>query len=148
TCSCPPSRRSGPTPCTRAATRRASLRSSRREACASWCCPTRAGSSRRWPPSRAGEASCPASRGWPTCARTRSSRAADALVVGEVEGAMPFESVFVTGASSGMGRGLALHYARLGATVHAAARRKEMLDTLQAEAGEGRIVPVELDVQD
>jgi NADP-dependent 3-hydroxy acid dehydrogenase YdfG len=61
---------------------------------------------------------------------------------------MPYESVFITGASSGLGRGLALHYARLGATVHAAARRKEMLDTLQAEAGEGRIVPVELDVQD
>jgi short-subunit dehydrogenase len=64
---------------------------------------------------------------------------------------MDFKSVFITGASSGLGRGLALHYARAGATVHAAARRKAELDALAAEAalsGKGRIVPVVLDVAD
>src|SRR5438270_353884 len=57
-------------------------------------------------------------------------------------------SVFLTGASSGLGRGLALHYARAGATVHAAARRKDELAKLAAEAPEGSIVPVVLDVAD
>ncbi|GAC1348499.1 MAG: SDR family NAD(P)-dependent oxidoreductase [Myxococcales bacterium] len=62
------------------------------------------------------------------------------------------KSVFITGASSGLGRGLALHYARAGAIVHAAARRKRELHALAAEAaalgGPGRIVPVPLDVAD
>jgi short-subunit dehydrogenase len=57
-------------------------------------------------------------------------------------------NVFVTGASSGFGRGLALHYAREGATVHAVARRRAELETLRDEAPEGRIVPVVLDVAD
>jgi NADP-dependent 3-hydroxy acid dehydrogenase YdfG len=57
-------------------------------------------------------------------------------------------SVFITGASSGLGRGLALHYARAGATVHAAARRERELESLAQEAPEGRIVPVKLDVTD
>ena len=57
-------------------------------------------------------------------------------------------SVFITGASSGLGRGLSLHYARAGATVHAAARRKSELEALAAEAPEGRVVPVVLDVTD
>ncbi len=61
-------------------------------------------------------------------------------------------SVFITGASSGLGRGLALHYARAGATVHAAARRQARLEALAAEVARaeapGRIVPVELDVTD
>jgi short-subunit dehydrogenase len=61
-------------------------------------------------------------------------------------------SVFITGASSGLGRGLALHYARGGATVHAAARRQANLEALAAEAARqampGRIVPVVLDVTD
>jgi short-subunit dehydrogenase len=59
-------------------------------------------------------------------------------------------TVLVTGASSGLGRGLALHYARAGATVHALARRKPELDALVAEAAgaPGRILPVPLDVTD
>jgi NADP-dependent 3-hydroxy acid dehydrogenase YdfG len=58
------------------------------------------------------------------------------------------KSVFITGASSGLGRGLALHYAKAGATVHAAARRKDELAKLAAEAPAGSVVPVSLDVQD
>jgi short-subunit dehydrogenase len=62
---------------------------------------------------------------------------------------MSYQTVFVTGASSGLGRGLALHYARAGATVWAAARREERLSSLRAEVGNGgRIVPVPLDVRD
>ena len=62
---------------------------------------------------------------------------------------MTFQSVFITGASSGLGRGLALHYANAGATVFAAARRREQLDALAAEVkGAGKIVPVSLDVLD
>ena len=57
-------------------------------------------------------------------------------------------SVLITGASSGLGRGLSLHYARAGATVHAVARRKPELQALAAEAPEGRVVPVVLDVTD
>jgi short-subunit dehydrogenase len=57
-------------------------------------------------------------------------------------------TVFITGASSGLGRGLALHYARAGAAVHAVARRKAELDSLAAEAPEGRVLPVVLDVAD
>jgi NADP-dependent 3-hydroxy acid dehydrogenase YdfG len=57
-------------------------------------------------------------------------------------------SVFVTGASSGLGRGLALHYAREGATVYGAARRQEEIESLAREAPPGRIVPVVLDVTD
>src|SRR6266851_3932547 len=57
-------------------------------------------------------------------------------------------TVFITGASSGLGRGLALHYARAGAAVHAVARRKAELDSLAAEAPEGRVLPVVLDVTD
>jgi short-subunit dehydrogenase len=60
-------------------------------------------------------------------------------------------NVLVTGASSGLGRGLALHYARGGATVHAIARRAAELRALEAEASSagaaGRVVPVTLDVQ-
>jgi NADP-dependent 3-hydroxy acid dehydrogenase YdfG len=58
------------------------------------------------------------------------------------------KSVFITGASSGLGRGLALHYAKRGATVHAAARRKDELSRLASEAPAGSIVGVPLDVQD
>lgn len=60
---------------------------------------------------------------------------------------MRFEGkcVVVTGASSGMGHGIALEYAREGATVIAVARRKERLEQLAAEAKEqglaGKILP-------
>jgi short-subunit dehydrogenase len=57
-------------------------------------------------------------------------------------------TVFLTGASSGLGWGLALHYAKRGSTVHAVARRKDELEKLAAEAPSGTIVPVPLDVQD
>ena len=61
----------------------------------------------------------------------------------------PFRHVFITGASSGLGRGLALRYAREGATVYAAARRREALDALAGESGlKGAIVPLTLDVTD
>jgi short-subunit dehydrogenase len=61
---------------------------------------------------------------------------------------MAFQHVFITGASSGLGRGLALHYARQGATVHAAARRGNELEALarDAQGASGRIVPVVVDV--
>ena len=56
------------------------------------------------------------------------------------------KTVFITGASSGLGRGLALHYAKAGAKVFAAARRREELEKLARESE--NIVPVPLDVQD
>ena len=56
------------------------------------------------------------------------------------------KSVFITGASSGLGRGLALHFAKAGARVFAAARRKDELEKLARESE--NIVPVPLDVQD
>ena len=58
---------------------------------------------------------------------------------------MPPRSVFITGASSGLGRGLALHYAKEGATVHAAARRGAEIEILAREAPPGHVVPVVLD---
>ena len=62
---------------------------------------------------------------------------------------MKFSSAFITGASSGLGRGLAMHYAGKGAVVYAAARRAAELEALAAEfKGRGRIVPVVLDVTD
>jgi short-subunit dehydrogenase len=54
-------------------------------------------------------------------------------------------TALITGASSGLGRGLALHYAAKGVKVYAAARRTEQLETLKAEA-KGEIVPFTLDV--
>ncbi|MCA1829035.1 MAG: SDR family NAD(P)-dependent oxidoreductase [Myxococcales bacterium] len=56
------------------------------------------------------------------------------------------KTVFVTGASGGLGRGLALHYAKEGAKVFAAARRKDELEKLARESE--NVVPVGLDVQD
>jgi NADP-dependent 3-hydroxy acid dehydrogenase YdfG len=65
---------------------------------------------------------------------------------------MSARSVFVTGASAGLGRGLAAHYARAGATVFAAGRRGALLEALADElvraGAPGRVVPVVLDVGD
>jgi short-subunit dehydrogenase len=61
-----------------------------------------------------------------------------------------YRNVIITGASSGLGRALALWFARRGARVYAAARREEQLQSLRAEAavGPGEVVPVRLDVAD
>jgi short-subunit dehydrogenase len=56
------------------------------------------------------------------------------------------KTVFITGASGGLGRGLALHFAREGAKVFAAARRKDELERLASESE--HIEPLVLDVQD
>lgn len=56
-------------------------------------------------------------------------------------------TALITGASSGIGREMALWWARKGVRVFAAARRRELLDRLAAE-GDGRIEPVVLDVSD
>lgn len=59
-------------------------------------------------------------------------------------------NVFITGASSGLGHGLALWFARRGARVFAAARRVAQLESLAADPGRGPgvIVPVPVDVAD
>lgn len=56
--------------------------------------------------------------------------------------------VVITGASSGIGRTIALDFAREGATVIAVARRKERLEALaqEAELLSGRILPYDGDV--
>lgn len=60
----------------------------------------------------------------------------------------PIRTVLVTGASSGLGHGLAQWFARRDVTVYAAARRLPELEQLAALHPEGRIVPVQLDVAD
>ncbi|EPX64979.1 putative short chain dehydrogenase [Cystobacter fuscus DSM 2262] len=59
-----------------------------------------------------------------------------------------YRTALITGASSGLGRGLALWFARRGVKVYAAARRKENLEALaqEARAAHAHIEPVELDV--
>jgi short-subunit dehydrogenase len=61
-----------------------------------------------------------------------------------------YRNVVITGASSGLGRALALWFVRRGARVYAAARREAQLQSLKAEAsvGPGEVVPVPLDVAD
>ena len=61
--------------------------------------------------------------------------------------APPWSTALVTGASSGLGRGLALWLARRGVRVWAAARRADRLEALRAEGG-GLVTPLELDVAD
>lgn len=63
---------------------------------------------------------------------------------------MAFRTALITGASSGLGRGLALHYAKAGTTVWAAARRTGELASLrdEAKAAGGTVIPLVLDVAD
>lgn len=56
-----------------------------------------------------------------------------------------FTSIWIVGASTGIGRATALEFARAGITVFASARRAPLLEELAAEAPEGRIVPVPVD---
>ncbi len=56
-----------------------------------------------------------------------------------------YRTALITGASSGIGRAMALWWARRGTKVYAAARRTALLDEL-AQAGQGAIEPVALDV--
>ena len=59
----------------------------------------------------------------------------------------PFRRALITGASSGLGRALAVWFAKQGVTVYAAARRAEQLESLKAEAPQ-YIIPMLLDVSD
>jgi NAD(P)-dependent dehydrogenase (short-subunit alcohol dehydrogenase family) len=61
---------------------------------------------------------------------------------------LPWKSAWITGASSGIGRELALTLARQGVVVAASARSRGALEALAAEAGNGRILPTPLDVTD
>lgn len=56
--------------------------------------------------------------------------------------------VFVTGASTGLGRALSLHYARRGATLGLVARRREALETVASEAPGGPHATYAADVAD
>lgn len=58
-----------------------------------------------------------------------------------------FRTALITGASSGIGRGLAAWFARRGVRVFAVARRRDLLESLAREHGDG-IVPVTMDVAD
>lgn len=59
-----------------------------------------------------------------------------------------YRTALITGASSGLGRGLALWFARRGVKVYAAARRTENLEALaqEARAEQAHIEPVALDI--
>ena len=57
----------------------------------------------------------------------------------------PPKTALITGASSGIGRELAIWFAKRGVTVYAAARRTSLLEELAA-AGHGKIIPLALDV--
>lgn len=61
---------------------------------------------------------------------------------------MPVRSVWITGASQGLGRALALYYARHGATVYASARSVTALADLTRLEGGERIIPIPLDITD
>jgi short-subunit dehydrogenase len=59
----------------------------------------------------------------------------------------PWKTALVTGASSGLGRGLATWLAKRDVKVYAAARRLDQLESLKNEVG-SNIVPMKLDVSD
>jgi len=58
---------------------------------------------------------------------------------------MEHKTALITGASSGLGRGLALFFAARGVKVYAAARRTSELESLKDQA-KGEVVPLTLDV--
>lgn len=60
---------------------------------------------------------------------------------------MNYKNALITGASSGLGRGLAKHFAKAGVRVYAAARRMPELEALKAEVGDN-LVPLKLDVSE
>jgi len=62
--------------------------------------------------------------------------------------AYPFKSIWIVGASTGIGRETALEFARRGVTVFASARRAALLEELAREAPEGRIIPMPVDAVD
>ncbi len=57
----------------------------------------------------------------------------------------PYQNALITGASSGLGLGLATWFAKKGVKVYAAARRLDRLEALAKELGPN-VVPVQLDV--
>jgi NADP-dependent 3-hydroxy acid dehydrogenase YdfG len=61
---------------------------------------------------------------------------------------LPFKSIWIIGASTGIGRDTALAFARAGCTVFASARSAPALEALAGEARGGRIIPVPVDVTD
>jgi NAD(P)-dependent dehydrogenase (short-subunit alcohol dehydrogenase family) len=61
-----------------------------------------------------------------------------------MSGPLQGRSVVVVGASSGIGRGVALRFVKAGADVALAARRSDRLGELVTEAGGGRPVPTDL----
>lgn len=79
-----------------------------------------------WPVSIASSPRCAASARSELAAASLSSLASSLKTRSSLR-------VFVTGASSGIGAALARHYARQGAVVGIAARRREILDMLAAE---------------
>lgn len=60
----------------------------------------------------------------------------------------PFASIWIVGASSGIGRDAALAFARAGVKVVASARSADKLDLLAAEAPPGMVLPLALDITD
>lgn len=59
--------------------------------------------------------------------------------------ALSFNSIWIVGASTGIGRATALEFAKAGVTVFASARREHLLEELAAQAPAGRIIPFPVD---